>query len=54
MSKDYALEYLRSRLTEIYDRELVDRLIPFQHQHYYDLGKMETITDDELIDHGFH
>jgi penicillin G amidase len=54
LTKDFALEYLRSRLTEIYDRQLVDRLLPFQKEHYFDLGKMETISDDELVEHGFH
>ena len=30
MTKDWNLEYLRSRLTEIYDREFVDKLVPYQ------------------------
>jgi hypothetical protein len=54
MTKDWALEYLRGRLTEIYDRELVDKLIPFQKEHYFDLGWMETISDEDLEAHGFH
>ena len=29
LSRDWCHEYLRSRLTEIYDREFVDRLLPF-------------------------
>jgi hypothetical protein len=53
-TKDWAVEYLRGRLTEIYDREFVDQLLPFQREHYFDLGKMETITDEDLETHGFY
>ena len=48
LSRDWCHEYLRSKLTEIYDREFVDRLIPFKKEDYFDLGKMETIADDDL------
>jgi acyl-homoserine lactone acylase PvdQ len=54
LTRDWELEYLRDRLTQIYDRDLVDQLFPFKKEHYFDLGKMETISDDELIEHGFH
>jgi hypothetical protein len=54
LTKDFTLEYMRGRLTEIYDRELVDRLMPFKKEDYFELGKMETINDDELVDHGFY
>jgi len=30
LTRDWELEYLRGRLTEIYDLELVDKLLPFQ------------------------
>jgi hypothetical protein len=29
LTKDWQQEFLRERLTEIYDRELVDKLLPF-------------------------
>lgn len=54
LTKDWALEYIRSRLTEVYDREFVDKLLPYQREHYFDLGWMETITDEELEEHGFY
>jgi hypothetical protein len=48
VTKDWHQEYLRERLTEIYDRELVDQLIPFKKEHYFQLDNMETITDEDL------
>lgn len=54
LSKDWDIEYLRSRLTEIYDKEFVDQLLPFQKEHYFDLGRMETIQDEDLEKFGFH
>jgi len=29
LTKDWFFEYIRERLTEVYDRELVDKLMPF-------------------------
>jgi len=54
LSKDWAIEYLRGRLTEIYDRELIDQLFPYKKQHYFNLDNMETIKDHELEEFGFH
>ena len=54
LARDWDTEYLRGRLTEIYDRELVDRLLPFEKKNYFDLGNMETIKDHELEEFGFH
>jgi len=54
LTRDWDVEYLRGRLTEIYDREFVDRLLPFQKKHYFDTGNMETILDHELEQFGFY
>lgn len=54
LTKDWDLEYLRGRLTEIYDREFVDKLLPYRSEDYFDLGYMESINDEELQKHGFH
>ena len=54
LTKDSALEYIRSRLTEIYDRGFVDRLLPFQPENYFQLEHMQTISDEDLLKYGFH
>lgn len=48
LTKDWFLEYMRERLTEVYDREVVDKLMPFSKEHYFQMPGMETISDDEL------
>ena len=48
LTKDWHQEFLRERLTEIYDRELVDKLIPFQREDYFPFENMETISDEDL------
>ncbi len=35
ISFDWFLELTRQRLTEIYDKELVDRMLPFKQEDYY-------------------
>jgi len=35
ISFDWFLEITRQRLTEIYDKELVDRMIPFRQEDYF-------------------
>ena len=35
ISFDWFLELTRQRLTEIYDKELVDRMIPFRQEDYF-------------------
>jgi acyl-homoserine lactone acylase PvdQ len=35
VSFDWFLELTRQRLTEIYDKELVDRMLPFRRQDYF-------------------
>ena len=48
LTKDWHQEFLRERLTAIYDRELVDKLLPFQYENYYPLENMHTISDENL------
>lgn len=54
MTKDWALEYIRARLTEIYDRKLVDQLLPYKPEHYFELGNMQTISDEDMQKFGFY
>lgn len=35
ISFDWFLELTRQRLTEIYDKELVDRMLPFKQEDYF-------------------
>jgi hypothetical protein len=35
ISFDWFLEMTRQRLTEIYDKELVDRMLPFKQEDYF-------------------
>lgn len=35
LSFDWFLELTRQRLTEIYDKELVDRMLPFKQEDYF-------------------
>ena len=39
---------LRERLLEVYDFSLVEKIVPFRHENYFDLGLMMTISDEEL------
>ena len=52
LTGDFYFEKLRERLTEVYDRSLVDQLIPFQSDHFYDFGEelpdMYHISDSDL------
>jgi len=35
ISSDWFFELMRERMTEIYDKEFVDELLPFKKEHYY-------------------
>ena len=48
VSTDWFIELLRERLLEVYDKELVDRLLPYKKEDYFYYPNMETITDEEL------
>lgn len=46
---------LRTRLLEVYDRDLVDQILPFQPQHFFQYGEgdasgMHTIPGEESDD----
>ena len=48
---DFYFEALRERLTEVYDRSIVDQILPFQKEHYYDFGDeldVSTVSDADL------
>ena len=47
-STDWFVEMLRVRLLEVYDRDLVDQMIPFKPEHIYPFENVETITDADL------
>ena len=47
-STDWFAEMLRLRLLEVYDRELVDQILPFKPEHLFPFKNMETISDEEL------
>ena len=47
-STDWFAEMLRLRLLEVYDRTLVDQLLPFKPEHFFPFENMETISDEEL------
>ena len=48
VSTDWFFELMRERLTEIYDKDFVDRLMPFQREHLYQFDNHVHITDAEL------
>lgn len=48
---DWSLELTRQRLTEIYDKELVDRMLPFKEEDYF-FNNTHVISDAELIKQG--
>lgn len=54
LTKDWFFELMRERLTEVYDRETVDKLMPFKREDYLQMPGMETITDEELKRIGLH
>lgn len=35
IANDWFFELVRQRLTEIYDKDMVDKMIPFQEEFYY-------------------
>jgi len=39
---------LRERLLEIYDKTLVDKMLPFRPEDYYQFERMTTLVDDDL------
>lgn len=47
ISFDWFLELTRSRLTEIYDKDLVDRMMPFREDLLY-YNNTHVINDEEL------
>ena len=54
-SADWFAEMLRLRLLEVYDRELVDQLIPYKSEHTFKFDKSsETLTDFDLEQAGFN
>jgi len=40
LSGDWHMEMLRERLTEVYDRKLVDKLLPFSPDEHLDFGSV--------------
>lgn len=52
LSTDWFAEMLRLRLLEVYDRELVDQLLPFKDEHLFPFANATTISDDELAEMG--
>jgi len=47
VSVDWFAEMLRVRLLEVYDRDLVDQIIPFKPEHFYEFGDgMHTVRGD--------
>ena len=48
LAQDPFVEILRQRLLEVYDRELVEKLVPFKKENYVQYEKMEVISDEEL------
>lgn len=55
MSSDWYYELLRERLTEIYTREEVDEMLPYNPEHYFKFNSTAepwTIHDEDLQKHG--
>ena len=50
-SFDWFMELTRQRLTEIYDKDLVDRMLPFKQEDYF-FNNTHLIKDEELIKQG--
>ena len=52
LSRDWEMEMLRDRLTEIYDRSFVDKLLPFNPKEHFSFGEGfpsgEVISDEDL------
>ena len=49
ISTDWFAEMLRLRLLEVYDRDLVDQILPYKPEHMFPFKQQaETISDDEL------
>lgn len=49
ISSDWFFEVTRSRLLEIYDREFVDKLLPFSKEHLTKFkNDVQVISDQEL------
>ncbi len=47
VSTDWFAEMLRVRLLEVYDKDLVDKILPFKPEDFYEFSNMLTIADDE-------
>lgn len=46
---DWFVEMLRLRLMEVYDRSLIDEMLPYKMEHLYPFDhEITVITDDEL------
>jgi penicillin amidase len=59
MSGDWFFELMRERLTEIYDRSLVEKMIPFRASEYFQYSTPDhiprtTVTDEELKKAGLY
>lgn len=48
LANDPFNELIRQRLLEVYDRELVDKILPLKKEDYYQFEHMETINEEML------
>ena len=53
LCQDAFNEMMRERLLEVYDMSLVEKLMPFRPEHYFQHDNMFTIQDEELDKIGF-
>lgn len=47
VSTDWFAEMLRVRLLEVYDKDLVDKILPFKPEDFYEFKNMQTIPDED-------
>jgi hypothetical protein len=48
VSGDWFYEMVRERLLEVYTRDMVDRIFPFQKDHMFPFKNQEMVSDEEL------
>jgi acyl-homoserine lactone acylase PvdQ len=48
VSGDWFYEMVRERLLEVYTRDMVDRIFPFQKEHMYPFKNLEMVNDKEI------
>jgi len=54
-STDWFAEMLRVRLLEVYERELVDQILPFKPEHFFDFARdLHTVKGHEGYDEETH